>query len=283
MLIIGIGLNALGLLDPDIMNISSDLRMIALIIILLKAGLSLDFNILKKVGRLAILMCFLPATFEIIALGIFGPLFLNLSLLESILIGAVLGAISPAVVVPRMTNFIKKKIGTDKGIPQMIIAGSSTDDVYCIVIFTTLTSLLSSNNDGFNPLMVIQIPSSIILGIVFGIVIGLICVYLFKKVHMRDTIKLVILISIAFIMCYIEEILSNSIITISSLLFVITMGIVIFMKRQVVAERLLSKLNKLWVVSEIFLFVLVGASVKIETISSLGLNAILVLLLAMIF
>lgn len=178
---------------------------------------------------------------------------------------------------------MKKKIRTDKGIPQIIIAGSSADDVYCIVIFTTLTSLLSSNNDGFNPLMVIQIPSSIILGIVFGIVIGLICIYLFKKVHMRDTIKLVILISIAFIMCYIEEILSNSIITISSLLFVITMGIVIFMKRQVVAERLLSKLNKLWVVSKIFLFVLVGASVKIETISSLGLNAILVLLLAMIF
>lgn len=283
MLIIGILLNAFGLIDSSILNISGDLRKIALIIILLKAGLSLDFNILKQVGRPAILMCFVPATFEIIALGIFGPLLLGLSLIESLLIGAVLGAVSPAVVVPRMTNFIDKKIGTNKGIPQMIVAGSSADDVYCIVIFTALTGLMSNNNSGFNPLILIQIPSSIILGIFSGIAIGLMCAYLFKKVHMRDTIKLIIMISIAFIMCYVEEILSNSIITVSSLLSVITMGIVVFMKRQVVAERLVSKTNKLWVVAEIFLFILVGASVKIETITSVGLNALLVLLLAMGF
>lgn len=282
MLVVGILLNFFGLIDSSIMNISSELRKIALIIILLKAGLSLDFSVLKKVGRPAILMCFLPATFEIIALGIFGPLLLNLSLMESLLIGAVLGAVSPAVVIPRMTNFIEKKVGTDKGIPQMIIAGASADDVYCIVLFTAFTSLVNENNTGFNPLMLLQIPSSIILGILFGIIIGLMCVFLFKKIHMRDTIKLVILISMAFIMCYVEEILANSIISISSLLSVITMGLVVFTKRKVVAERLTNKCNKLWVVAEIFLFILVGASVKIQTITSVGISVIILLFIGLL-
>lgn len=225
---------------------------------------------------------FLPATFEIIALGIFGPLLLNLSLMESLLIGAVLGAVSPAVVIPRMTNFIEKKVGTDKGIPQMIIAGASADDVYCIVLFTAFTSLVNENNTGFNPLMLLQIPSSIILGILFGIIIGLMYVFLFKKIHMRDTIKLVILISMAFIMCYVEEILANSIISISSLLSVITMGLVVFTKRKVVAERLTNKCNKLWVVAEIFLFILVGASVKIQTITSVGISVIILLFIGLL-
>lgn len=282
MLVVGILLNFFGLIDSSIMNISSELRKIALIIILLKAGLSLDFSVLKKVGRPAILMCFLPATFEIIALGIFGPLLLNLSLMESLLIGAVLGAVSPAVVIPRMTNFIEKKVGTDKGIPQMIIAGASADDVYCIVLFTAFTSLVNENNTGFNPLMLLQIPSSIILGILFGIIIGLMYVFLFKKIHMRDTIKLVILISMAFIMCYVEEILANSIISISSLLSVITMGLVVFTKRKVVAERLTNKCNKLWVVAEIFLFILVGASVKIQTITSVGISVIILLFIGLL-
>lgn len=282
MLVVGILLNFFGLIDSSIMNISSELRKIALIIILLKAGLSLDFSVLKKVGRPAILMCFLPATFEIIALGIFGPLLLNLSLMESLLIGAVLGAVSPAVVIPRMTNFIEKKVGTDKGIPQMIIAGASADDVYCIVLFTAFTSLVNENNTGFNPLMLLQIPSSIILGILFGIIIGLMYVFLFKKIHMRDTIKLVILISMAFIMCYVEEILANSIISISSLLSVITMGLVVFTKRKVVAERLTNKCNKLWVVAEIFLFILVGANVKIQTITSVGISVIILLFIGLL-
>ncbi|HEY8390280.1 MAG TPA: cation:proton antiporter, partial [Clostridia bacterium] len=143
LLLLGLGLNQLGLIDESILEISSDLRKIALIIILLKAGLSLDFNILKRVGRPAILMCFVPATFEIIGFAIFGPMILNLSFVESLLIGSVLGAVSPAIVIQRMTNLIDRGIGIKKGIPQMLIAGSSADDIYCIVIFTALAGMLA--------------------------------------------------------------------------------------------------------------------------------------------
>lgn len=283
MMIIGILFNYFGLIDQSILNISGILRKIALIIILLKAGLSLDFNVLKKVGRPAILMCFLPATFEILAFTIFGPMILGLSYIESALIGAVMGAVSPAVVVPKMSNLIETRFGTEKGIPQMIIAGSSADDVYCIVLFTAFTALVNNNNTAFNPLSLLQIPSSIILGILLGIVVGYLASILFKKVHIRDTVKLLILISLSFLMVVLEDFLSGEIIGVSGLLGIMSMGITIFALRKKVAERLTKKTGKLWVVAEIFLFVLVGASVKIESALNAGWIAILMIFIGLVF
>lgn len=281
LLLLGLGLNQLGLIDESILEISSDLRKIALIIILLKAGLSLDFNILKRVGRPAILMCFVPATFEIIGFAIFGPMILNLSFVESLLIGSVLGAVSPAIVIQRMTNLIDRGIGVKKGIPQMLIAGSSADDIYCIVIFTALAGMLANND--FNALSFIKIPSSIILGIGVGIALGFIFSFLFSKMHVRDSVKLTLLIGVSFLLVFIEDLLNNSVISISSYLAVIAMGLVIFSKKQVVANRLTSKCNKIWIVAEIFLFVLVGASMKIDALANAGLSIAATIIIALLF
>lgn len=283
MLILGILLQEFNLIDSKLLGISNELIKIALIVILLKAGLSLDLNVLKKVGRPAILMCFVPATFEIIGVTIFGVLILHLGVVQSLLIGTVLGAVSPAVVVPRMTSLIDGKIGTNKGIPQMIIAGSSADDVYSIVLFTVFTGLLSQNNETNNIMKLLQIPSSIIFGIGIGILIGFVLSYLFKKVHIRDTIKLIILISISFIMCFVEDILNNTIISISSMLVVITMGIMIYRKSNETATHLRGRLDKIWVVAQMFLFVLVGTKVQIHSITSVGISVIIVLLIGMLF
>lgn len=281
MMIIGIVFSYFNLIDESILNISGELRKIALIIILLKAGLSLDFRVLKKVGRPAILMCFLPATFEIIAFTLLGPTMLGVTYLEGAIIGSVMGAVSPAVVVPKMSNLIDNKYGTDKGIPQMIIAGSSADDVFCIVLFTAFIALENSQNSGFNALSLLQIPTSIVLGILLGIVVGFACSFLFKKVHMRDTIKLIILLAISFLLVTLESLLSNQIVGVSGLLAIMAMGITIFALRDKVAERLVRKTGKLWVVAEIFLFVLVGASVKINSALSAGYMAIIMIIIGL--
>lgn len=285
-LLLGIGMQYLGLMDDSLLNISSDIRNIALVIILLKAGLSLNFRDLKKVGRPAILLCFIPATFEIIAMAIVGPLMLGLSLVESLIIGTVLGAVSPAVVVVRMANLIDKNIGTKNSVPQMIIAGSSADDVYCIVLFMALVNMLAhGSGTNFDPMTLIKIPTSLIFGVGAGIILGLLCSLVFKKIHIRDTYKIIILIGLSVLLLYVEGVLDPTPVSLSSFLGVISMGIIVFARRPAVAHRLTTKFDKIWVFSEMFLFVFVGTSVKLETLGDSGLIFMLIaaLVIAMVF
>lgn len=285
-LLLGIGMQYLGLMDDSLLDISSDIRNIALVIILLKAGLSLNFRDLKKVGRPAILLCFIPATFEIIAMAIVGPLMLGLSVVESLIIGTVLGAVSPAVVVVRMANLIDKNIGTKNSVPQMIIAGSSADDVYCIVLFMALVNMLAhGSGTNFDPMTLIKIPTSLIFGVGAGIILGLLCSLVFKKIHIRDTYKIIILIGLSVLLLYVEGVLDPTPVSLSSFLGVISMGIIVFARRPAVAHRLTTKFDKIWVFSEMFLFVFVGTSVKLETLGDSGLIFMLiaVLVIAMVF
>lgn len=281
-LLLGMGMSALGLFDESLSAISSQVRKIALMIILLKAGLSLDFQILKKVGRPAILMCFVPATFEILSFLLFGTLLLGLSPLESLLIGTVLGAVSPAVVVPRMSKLIDEGIGTRDGIPEMILAGSSADDVYCIVLFTAFAGMLSSGST-FNGLALLKIPTSLGFGILTGLGLGLGFSFLFKKLHIRDTLKLAILLGTSFLLIWIESLLDKTPVSLSSYLAVIAMGIVLFARNKEQAKRLTVKANKIWVVAEIFLFSFVGASVQWSSLASVGWMIALVFFLGLLF
>ncbi len=282
MLLIGIVLGpyVLNLISPNILNISSDLRQLALIIILTRAGLSLKLNDLKKVGRPAILLCFLPATFEIIGYIVFAPLILNLSIQESALMGAVMGAVSPAVVVPRMIQLKEKGYGTNKNIPQMIIAGASCDDVFVIVLFTALLTTVNGGNFNLNILW--QIPVSIVLGVILGVFCGWLFSLFFKHFKIRDTIKIIILLSISFLLVALENLIKEYV-PFSGLLAIISMGIMFNMKSEEKAKKLLVKYEKLWVVAEIMLFVLVGAEVNISySFSNVG-SIIIILFCALMF
>jgi len=282
MLLVGIilGPHVLNCLDSSILTISPDLREIALIIILAKAGLSLDINDLKKVGRPAIMMCFVPATLEIIGFLIFGPMLLHISLLEAGIMGAVMGAVSPAVIVPKMAKMMDEGWGTDKGIPQMIIAGSSADDVYVIVIFTALVSLASGGSASVMDF--IQIPISIILGIALGLCVGLLLVKFFKSIHMRDSIKVLIILSVSFLFIALEDVLEG-IVSVSGLLAVMSMGMAIFNRYDLLAKRISGKFSKLWIAAEIILFVLVGATVDIEYAAKAGLLVVIMLFIGLVF
>lgn len=282
MLLVGIilGPHVLNCLDSSILTISPDLREIALIIILAKAGLSLDINDLKKVGRPAIMMCFVPATLEIIGFLIFGPMLLHISLLEAGIMGAVMGAVSPAVIVPKMAKMMDEGWGTDKGIPQMIIAGSSADDVYVIVIFTALVSLASGGSASVMDF--IQIPISIILGIALGLCVGLLLVKFFKSFHMRDSIKVLIILSVSFLFIALEDVLEG-IVSVSGLLAVMSMGMAIFNRYDLLAKRISGKFSKLWIAAEIILFVLVGATVDIGYAAKAGLMVVIMLFIGLVF
>ena len=282
MLIVGIVLGpyVLNLLDDSILNISADLRTIALIVILLKAGLSMNLNDLRKVGRPAILMSFVPASLEIIAFIVFAPMLLGITYLEAGLIGAVMSAVSPAVVIPKMSKLIDEGYGTDKAIPQMIIAGASADDVFVIVIFTSLISIATGGSFSISDLT--KIPVSIVLGLIGGIGIGFILVWLFKKYHMRDTIKVLILISISILFMPLEDLLSG-IIGFSGLLAIMALGIIIFNRYPVLAQRLSGKFVKLWVAAEIALFVLVGSEVDISYVVNAGFITVVLIFIGLIF
>jgi hypothetical protein len=260
-LCLGIFLGSLNLMNPQIQAVSGELRKIALIIILLKAGLSLEIDDIKKVGRPAMLLSVLPCCIEMTAIGVAGHFLLGLSLIESFLLGAVLGAVSPAVVVPRTTKMLDENIGTKKGVPQMITAGSSMDDIVMIVFYTSFLSI--EGGGGVNIKAFANIPISILLGIIIGAFAGLIFSYVFEKFHLRDSIKLTFLLGISFCFVFLETLLSKYI-GYSGLLSVISMGVVLYTKRGQQAIRLKGKCDKLWVVSEIFLFTLVGASIQIE-------------------
>lgn len=271
---------ALDLIDDSIITISADLRQIALVIILTRAGLSLDISDLKKVGKEAIFMCFVPASAEIIGTIILAPLLLGVSILEAMIIGCVIAAVSPAVVVPRMIKLIENGYGKERGIPQLILAGASVDDVFVIVLFTASISLATTGN--VSVVSLLQIPTSIILGIMLGTLVGIGLVTFFRKYHVRDTIKMLIIISISFLLLEIENRLKNYIM-ISGLLAIMTLGIIVKQKNPRLAERLANKYNKIWIGAEVFLFVLVGATVDIKYIKSAGIMAVLLIVLALIF
>ena len=282
MLITGIilGPYVLNLLDGSILNISAELRKIALIIILTRAGLGLDLSGLKKIGRPAILMCFVPASFELLGMVLIAPKVMGLSILEATILGSVLAAVSPAVVVPRMVKIMDEGYGTNKGIPQLILAGASVDDVYVIVLFSTFTGIMQGK--GTSILSFINIPISIILGICIGLFIGYLLAFYFKKIHIRDTSKVLIILSISFILVVIEDKLTTAI-TFSALIAIMFVGVGLQRKREVVAKRLALKYGKLWVGAEVFLFVLVGATVNIGYLKNVGLKAIIVIIGALIF
>ena len=282
MLVTGIilGPYVLNLLDSSILGISADLRKIALIIILTRAGFGLDLSGLKKLGRPAILMCFVPATFELIGMIIIAPKLMGISVLEAAIMGSVLAAVSPAVVVPRMVKLMDEGYGVKEGIPQLILAGASVDDVYVIVLFSTFTGMIQGENASI--LNFINIPVLIFLGILIGLLIGYLMAYLFKKVHIRDTSKVLIILSVSFLLVVIEDSLTTSI-TFSGLIAIMFIGIGIQKKREIVAKRLSIKYSKLWVAAEIFLFVLVGATVNINYLGKVGIKALIVILVALMF
>ena len=279
MLITGmiLGPYVLNLLDPNILAISADLRKIALIIILTRAGLGLDLSALRKLGRPAILMCFLPATCELIGIVLLAPKLLGLTTLEAAIMGAVLAAVSPAVVVPRMVKLMDEGY---KDIPQLILAGASVDDVYVIVLFSTFISMIQGR--GANIMSFINIPISIILGILIGILLGYVLAIFFKNIHIRDTSKVLIILSISLLLVVLEDSLTTSI-TFSSLISIMFIGVGLKRNREIVAKRLSIKYGKLWVGAEVFLFVLVGATVNINYLSHVGFKALLLIILALIF
>ncbi len=282
MLITGIilGPYVLNLLDTTILNISTDLRQIALIIILTRAGLNLDIKDLKKVGRPAILMCFVPACFEIIGMLIFAPLFLDISLLEAAIMGTVVAAVSPAVIVPRMINLIEGGYGREKSIPQIIMAGASVDDVFVIVLFTAFTGLAQGGT--ITPMNFMTIPISIVLGLMGGIVIGLLLSVFFSKIHIRDSGKVIIILSISCLLVTLEHSLMGTI-GFSGLLAVMALGTTLQQRKYEVSKRLSSKFSKLWVGAEVLLFVLVGATVNISYALKAGLMAIVLIFCVLAF
>lgn len=282
MLLVGIafGPYALGLLDDSLLAISADLRKVALIIILTRAGLSLDIGDLRKVGRSAVLLCFVPATFEIVGTVILAPRLLGVTVLEAAIIGSVIAAVSPAVVVPRMLRLMDEGYGAKQGIPQMILAGASVDDVYVIVLFSSFTSLASGGT--LSPLDFVRIPTSLVLGIAAGVLCGLALAWWFSHVHMRDSIKVVVFLALSFVLVTIED-HCTGIIGFSGLLAVMSMGIMLGQRIPVVSKRLSAKYDRLWVGAELLLFVLVGAMVNVAYVAYAGVAAILLILGAMVF
>lgn len=282
MIIVGIVLSphALNLIDPSILNISADLRQIALVIILTRAGLSLNIADLKKIGRPAVLMCFVPACTEIIGTVILAPPLLGVTPLEAAIIGSVISAVSPAVIVPRMIKLIDEGYGKEHSIPQLLLAGASVDDVFVIVVFTALTSLASTGT--VSAISFLQIPVSILTGVMTGALTGNGLVLIFKKFHMRDSVKILIILSFSFLLLELQNRLEG-IIPISGLLAIMSLGIIIKKRYSILAERLSVKYNKLWVAAEIFLFVLVGATLDLRYAITAGIFAVLLVACALVF
>lgn len=282
MLLTGIllGPYVLNLLDPTILNISTDLRQIALIIILTRAGLNLDIKDLKHVGRPAILMCFIPACFEIAGMLIFAPMFLGITYLEAAIMGTVIAAVSPAVIVPKMLKLMEIGYGKSKSIPQMIMAGASVDDVFVIVLFTAFIGL--AKDDIITPLSLLTIPTSIVFGLIGGIATGLFLALLFSNLHIRDSGKVIIILSVSFLLVTVEHALTG-VVGFSGLLAVMAMGATLQQRKYEVSKRLSGKFSKLWVCAEVLLFVLVGATVNISYALKAGLAAVALIFCVLIF
>ena len=281
-----LGPYVLNLLDDSILLISGDLRQLALVIILIKAGLSLNLKDLKQVGRPSLLLSFLPASLEIVAYMIFAPIFFDIRLPEAAIIGAVLAAVSPAVVVPRMVTLMEEKYGTEKSIPQMILAGASLDDIFVIVLFTTFLGIEESGT--LNLTNLFDVPVSIITGIVFGAIVGILMSKFFEYKHshgntIRNSVKVIIVLGVSFLLLAVEDLLENHL-AFSGLLSIMSMSCALATKSSApVRNRLSAKFGKLWLAAEIVLFVLVGAIVDIRYLKDTGLMAIGIILLALVF
>lgn len=274
-----IGPYCLNLIDDSILHVSSEIRRIALIIILIRAGLKLSLDDLKKVGRPAILMCFVPACFEILGMILLAPVLFGMSRLDAAILGAVIGAVSPAVIVPRMIKLIDEGYGTKQGIPQMILAGASVDDVFVIVMFTTFTGIAQGR--GVSIREIINIPVSILLGIVIGFVVGFLVYKWFSKISMSLIIMTIIVLSVSFCLSAVETELAF--IPFASLIAIMCLGISIRKYDVDMAKNLSGQYDKLWIVAEVFLFVLVGASVAIDHAKEAGIKAVLLILLVIAF
>lgn len=282
MLVAGIvlGPHVLNLIDPSILQISADLREIALIVILVRAGLSLDIKDLKKVGRPAILMSFVPATFEIIGAVLLGSWLLGVSVVEAAIIGAMLAAVSPAIIVPKMLTLMEKGYGTKKSIPQLVMAGASADDIYAIVLFTSFIGI--AKGGAFHAWSLLTVPVSIITGFAVGIGAGMLLVLVFKRFHIRDTIKVLIILGAAFLLVGFEAHIS-AVVPFSGLLAVMALGGTILKMREEVAKRISGKFSKIWVAAELILFVLLGAAVDIRYMFQAGIWAVVVIVGALLF
>lgn len=282
MIIVGIilGGSFLNVIDDKILAISSEIRQIALIIILTRAGLTLKLDDLKKIGRPAFFMSFLPATFEIIGCTILGPILLGVTPLEGMLIGCVLGAVSPAVVVPRMIKFTEDGYGQKKKVPQLVLTGASFDDVFVIALFTVVSTFVQSGT--VNLTSVIQVPIAIGSGILLGIAWGYVFQLFFKKLHMRDSVKLLLILAFSFFAVGFEKEIST-VLPFSALIAVMSMAISINIFYPKLANRLSSKYNKLWVAGEVFLFVLVGISVEVSFAIKAGIGTVILVIGALIF
>ena len=274
----------LDLLDSSILGISAELRKIALVIILIKAGLSLNISDLKKVGRPALLLAFLPASFEMVAYVIFAPLLFGVTRTEAAVLGAVLSAVSPAVVVPRMVSLIDRKIGTEKGVPQMILAGASLDDVFVIVLFSVFVS--AAEGESVRLTSFLTIPASIVLGAGAGAAAGFLLFLFFEKCysngrHIRNSVKVIVLLAVSFLLIAAEDMLKGTI-PVSGLLAVMSTALVLAAKSAPsVTERLKAKFGKLWLAAEVVLFVLVGAAVDIRYTLDAGLKAVVMIFTAL--
>ena len=282
MIIVGllIGPYCLGLIDEKILSISTELRQVALVIILTRSGLNLDIDSLRKIGRPAILMSFIPATLEIIGTTLISQLLLEITIVESILLGTVLAAVSPAVVSPRMIKLIEERFGENHQVPKLILAGSSVDDIYVIVLFYTFLGLVGNNT--FDFVSITMIPVTIILGVLLGIIVGLILSYILKKTNFKTAINILIIISSSFLMIGLENMLKDYI-SISSLLGIMVTGIVLLFRNKEKAKELSDGYNNLWIFFEIILFVLVGATVDFSYAINNGLMAILILIIGLLF
>lgn len=282
MLLLGVllGPYVLDILDPDLLKVSADFRQIALIVILLRAGLGISSKDLKQVGNTALKLSFIPGLLEGFTIAYISTKVLGFSFIEGGILGFIIAAVSPAVVVPQMLAFHENRIGTEKGIPTLILAGASIDDVFAITIFTTFLGLYSGSHVNIG-IQILSIPLSIIIGIVLGFVIGIIMVKLFERYHIRDTKKVLLILSSAIMLTALEKVLKNRI-EIAALIGVMAIGFVILEKRPVVAKRLSAKFNKIWVFAEILLFVLVGAQVNIAVALDAGLQGALIIFIGLI-
>lgn len=275
-----IGPHVLNLISPEISSVSADLREIALIIILTRVGLSLDIKDLKKVGRPALMMCFIPASLEILAVFLLAPLLLGISYLEAAIMGSILGAVSPAIIVPKMLHLMEKGYGRSKSIPQLILAGASVDDIYAIVLFTSFMGVYAG--ESINSAALLRVPISIVTGLTLGIIIGLILVFIFKKIHMRDTVKVLLILGLSFLLMGIETYI-NHLFPFSGLLAVIAISGAILKSYETLARRISGKFSKIWVAAELLLFVLLGAVVDLSYVSGAGLAIIAVIAIALLF
>lgn len=276
-----IGPSVLNIVDESLLNISSYLRQIALIIILTRSGLSLDINNLKKIGRPAILMCFLPACFEIIGILIFGPLLLDISYLEALLLGSVLAAVSPAIIVPRMIKLMNEGYGKEHNVTELVLAGASCDDIFVIVLFYSFKGLVANNV--FDAWNILQIPVSIVAGILLGLIIGLLMSLIIKKLKLNTIVNVILLLGLSFGMVALEEILKPYF-SISALLGIIVVGLILLFTNKEEAKQIQKSYNSLWNGFEILLFVLVGVATNIKyALSNDGLIILGLIIIGLVF